>query len=149
MHVEQTFTVGAPPERVFDYMTDPSNLADWQTTKTSVEQLTPGAPGLGTRFRERTRPPTGREFEHFVEYTEFARPYRFTVHIVEGPQPVDGTWSLKASGNATEVTFVANGEMRGGIRLLGPLTGRLIARQFTQYHDQLRRNIESSGAGNR
>ena len=143
MRVEQTFTVGAPPERVFDYMTDPANLAAWQTTKTSVEQLTPGEPGLGTRVRERTKPPGGKEFEQIVEFTEFDRPRRFTAHIVEGPQPVDGTWMLRPDGDATEVTFVAEGEMRGAIRLLGPLTGRLIARQFAGYHETLRRNLES------
>lgn len=31
---------------VFDYLTNPSNLADWQTSKTSVEPLTDGAPRL-------------------------------------------------------------------------------------------------------
>jgi uncharacterized protein YndB with AHSA1/START domain len=149
MHVEQTFSVEARPEQVFDYMTDPANLADWQTTKTSVEQITPGSPGLGTRFRERTKPPGGREFEQVVEYTEFDRPRRFTAHIVEGPHPVDGTWSLEASGAATRVTFVAVGEMRGVMGVLGPLTKRLIGRQFAGYHENLRRNVESQGSAER
>jgi uncharacterized protein YndB with AHSA1/START domain len=43
--------VARPPDVVFDYLTSPSNLADWQTSKTSVEQLTDGPPGLGTRVR--------------------------------------------------------------------------------------------------
>ena len=73
MRVEQTFAVGRPPEVVFDYLTDPSKLADWQTSKTTVEQLTDGAPGLGTRVRERTKPPGGKEFEQIVEFTEFER----------------------------------------------------------------------------
>jgi uncharacterized protein YndB with AHSA1/START domain len=144
MRVEQTFRVAAPPEQVFDYMTDPANLAEWQTTKTSVEQITPGAPGPGTRFRERTRQPGGKEFEQIVEFTEFERPRRFTAHIVEGPYPVDGTWTMEpADGGATQVTFVAEGEMRGAMRLLGPLTKRLIGRQFAGYHKTLARNIES------
>jgi uncharacterized protein YndB with AHSA1/START domain len=149
MHVQQTFRIGARPERVFDYMTDPANLAQWQTTKTSVEQITSGSPQLGTRFRERTKPPAGKEFEQIVEYSEFDRPRRFTVHIVDGPQPVDGTWCLEPSGDATEVTFIANGEVRGFIRLLGPITGHLVGRQFAEYHKKLRRNLESGDAGNR
>ncbi len=52
MRIEESFTVGRPPEQVFDYLTDPATLADWQTTKSTVEQLTPGPPGKGTRFRE-------------------------------------------------------------------------------------------------
>src|SRR5919198_4639234 len=117
MRVEQTFRVDARPEQVFDYMTDPAKLADWQTTKTSVEQITPGAPGLGTRVRERTKPPGGKEFEQIVEFTVFERPRRFTAHIVEGPQPIDGTWTMEPTdGDATQVTFVAEGEIRGPMR---------------------------------
>jgi uncharacterized protein YndB with AHSA1/START domain len=142
MRIEQTFTVGAPPDRVFDYMTDPAKLAEWQTTKTSVERLTPGPPRLGTRVRERTRAPGGKEFEQVVEFTEFDRPHRFTVHIVEGPQPVDGTWSLEGSGEQTKVTFVGSGELQGVLRLVGPLMKRLMQRQFAGYHEQLRRNVE-------
>src|SRR3954454_21396599 len=44
MRVEQAFRVARPAEAVFDYVTDASKLADWQTTKTSVEQLTDGPP---------------------------------------------------------------------------------------------------------
>jgi carbon monoxide dehydrogenase subunit G len=143
MHVEQTFRVDAPPERVFDYMTDPGNLKAWQTTKTSVEQVTPGPPGLGTRIRERTKPPGGREFEQVVEFTEFERPRRFTTHIVEGPQPIDGTWTMEPAGDATQVTFVADGEIRGPMRFLGPVVKRMIGRQFAGYHETLRRNVEA------
>jgi uncharacterized protein YndB with AHSA1/START domain len=146
MRIEQTFTIAAPPERVFDYMTDPAKLASWQTSKTSVEQLTPAPVGLGTRVRERTKPPGGKEFEQVVQFTEFDRPRRFTAHVVEGPYPVDGTWSLAPSGEGTEVTFVAHGELSGVMRLLGPVARRLIGRQFAGYHDALRRNIESRGA---
>src|SRR2546430_10415883 len=74
MRIEQTFSVNRPPEVVFDYLTNPSKLADWQTSKTSVEQLTDCAPRLGTRVRERTKPPGGKEFEQIVEFTEFERP---------------------------------------------------------------------------
>jgi len=52
---EQTFRVCRPPEVVLDYLTNPSHLADWQTSKTSVEQVSEGALWLGTRIRERTK----------------------------------------------------------------------------------------------
>lgn len=143
MHVEQTFTVARPPEVVFDYLTDPAHLAEWQTTKTSVEQLTDGPPGLGTRVRERTKPPGSREFEQVVEFTEFDRPRRVHVHIVEGPQPIDGTWSFEPDGPGTRVHFAADGKLRGPVRVLGPLAARVLARQFARYHDRLRRNLEA------
>jgi uncharacterized protein YndB with AHSA1/START domain len=143
MRITETFVVNRPPEVVFDYMTDPSNLASWQTSKTSVEQLSDGPPGLGTRVRERTKPPGGREFEQLVEFTEFTRPRRFHVHIVEGPYPVDGTWSFEPSDGGTRVRFAAEGQLRGMMRLLEPVTARIMARQFAGYHRKLRHNVES------
>ena len=144
MRIEQDFFVARPPETVFDYLTDPGNLADWQTSKTSVEQITDGPPRHGTRVRERTRQPGGREFEQVVEFTEFDRPRHVHVHIVEGPYPVDGTWDFAAEGEGTRVRFRAEGELSGAMRLLGPVTAMLMARQFRGYHEHLRRNVEQA-----
>ena len=130
------------PEAVFDYMTDPAKLADWQTSKTFVEQLTEGPPGLGTRVREGTKPPGAKEFEQVVEFTEFDHPRRFHVHIVEGPYPVDGTWSLEPDGAGTRVRFVAEGQFTGALKVLAPIAKRVMARQFAGYHRNPRRNVE-------
>jgi len=54
VRIEQTFHVARPPEEVFDYVTTPSNLQAWQTSKTRVEVLTDGPPRLGYRVREST-----------------------------------------------------------------------------------------------
>jgi uncharacterized protein YndB with AHSA1/START domain len=146
MKISETFVVAAPPELVFDYMTDPANLAAWQTSKTVVEPLTDGPTRLGTRVRERTKPPGAKEFEQIVEFTEFDRPRRFHVHIVEGPQPIHGTWSLEPAADGTEVTFRAEGELRGAMRFMAPVVQRVMARQFADYHRNLRRNVERTAS---
>ncbi|HWD75772.1 MAG TPA: SRPBCC family protein [Solirubrobacteraceae bacterium] len=142
MRIEETFSVGRPPEAVFDYMTNPANLAAWQTSKTFVTPLTDEPPGLGSRFREGTKPPLGREFEQVVEFTEFDRPSRFHAHVVEGPFPVDGTWSLEPDGAGTRVHFVAEGALHGLMRAIQPVAERMLARQFAGYHRHLRANVE-------
>jgi len=142
VRISEVFVVGATPEVVFDYVTDPSNLRAWQTSKTSVEQLTDGPPGIGTRVRERTKPPGGREFEQVVEFTEFDRPRRFHVHIVEGPQPIDGTWVFESAGGGTKVSFTAEGDLRGAMRFIAPIVQRLMARQFADYHRNLCEKVE-------
>jgi uncharacterized protein YndB with AHSA1/START domain len=139
----ETFIVEAAPEAVFDYMTNPENVRRWQTSKTSVQQLSDGPPGLGTRVRERTKPPGLKEFEQVVEFTEFERPRRLRVHVVEGPRPIDGTWSLQPDGARTRVVFVAEGELRGPTRLMAPIVRRVMARQFAAYHRNLRANLEN------
>src|SRR5262249_2575214 len=144
--ITETFIAAAPPEVVFDYMTDPSNLASWQTSKTLVEPLTEGPTRLGTRVRERTKPRGAKEFEQVVEFTEFERPARFHVHIVEGPYPLDGEWTLKPQRDATRVTFVADGELSGPMRFVEPIVKRLMAREFAGYHRNLCRNLEQQGS---
>jgi carbon monoxide dehydrogenase subunit G len=146
MRIEQSFSVSQSPEVVFDYLTNPANLGAWQTSKTSVEQLTPGAPQLGTRVRERTKGPRGKEFDQIVEFTEFERPTRVHAHIVEGPYPVDGAWSFAADGAGTRVDFIAEGALPGVPTLLQPLAKRLIARQMASYHKNLCRNLKAGDA---
>ena len=143
MRFEQTFSVASSPEAVFDYMTDPANLRDWQTSKTRVEVLSEGEPRQGYRVREWTKPPGTKEFVQVVEFMEFDRPRRLHVHVVEGPYPVDGTWVLSGAGDATRVDFVAEGPLRGLMRLAAPVFTRLMAREFASYHENLRRNVES------
>jgi len=147
MRIEQSFHVASPPEAVFDYLTNPARLRDWQTSKTRVEVLTDGPPRHGYRVREWTKPPGAREFEQVVEFTDFDRPHRVHTHIVEGPQPIDGTWVFTPAGNGTRVHFVAEGPLRGPMRIAEPIVKRVIDRQFKQYHENLRRNIEAAGDG--
>ncbi|WP_028063826.1 SRPBCC family protein [Solirubrobacter soli] len=142
MRITQTFTIACPPEAVFDYVTDVRTLRDWQTSKTRVEALTAGPPRQGYRVREWTKPPGMREFQQIAEFAEFDRPHRLRVKVVEGPQPIDGTWTFTATETGTRVLFVAEGALRGPMRLAGPIVARVMSRQFAHYHDRLRHNLE-------
>jgi carbon monoxide dehydrogenase subunit G len=144
MRVEETFHVDRPRDVVFDYLTDPANLAEWQTTKTHVEQLTDGPPGPGTRILERTNPPIGREFDQITEFTEFDRPNRVHIRIVEGPHPIHGTWTFEDEGNGTRVQFEATGSFGGFLGRLGPISRRALSRQMAIYHRALKNNLETN-----
>jgi uncharacterized protein YndB with AHSA1/START domain len=145
MRFEQDLSISRPPEDVFDYVVDASKLPSWQIHKTSVEPLTGGPPRLGSRCRERTKPPGMKEFEQVVEFSEFERPSRLHVHVVEGPQPVDGTWTFTPDRDgATRVRCVVEGELRGPARFFGPIVKRGIARNFRTYHEHLRKSLESA-----
>jgi hypothetical protein len=62
MRVEETVLIGRPPEAVFDYVCDPANLSSWQTSKTAVEQITPGPPGLLWLVSPPAKPTISRRF---------------------------------------------------------------------------------------
>jgi uncharacterized protein YndB with AHSA1/START domain len=145
MRVEQSFKVGRPPGEVFAYMTDPANLASWQTSKVSVQPLTEGPPRLGYRVKERTRMGL-RQWDQVVEFTEFEPGRTFGTHIVEGSMPVDGRWTFEDDGDGgTTVHFVAEGELSGAMRLAEPLVRAGVARSFRRYHGLLAQNVEGAG----
>jgi hypothetical protein len=72
-----------------------------------------------------------------------SRPSRFHVRIVEGPYPVDGTWTFTPDAAGTSVTFVAEGELSGLMRIGEPVVKRAMARQFAGYHRNVQRNVGS------
>jgi uncharacterized protein YndB with AHSA1/START domain len=143
MRIEQTFSVARPPSAVFAYMTDPAKLAAWQPTKVAVEPLTEGPPRQGYRVRERTKIGL-RQWDQVVEFTEFEPARALSTHIVEGAVPVDGRWTFEDDGDGgTHVRFVAEGPLRGAMRLFEPLLRRGIARSFRRYHALLAEQVEA------
>jgi carbon monoxide dehydrogenase subunit G len=147
MRIEQTFTVHRPPIEVFGYMTDPAKLAEWQTSKVSVQPLTDGPPRLGYMIKERTKMGL-RQWDQVVEFCEFEPGRAFGTRIVEGSMPVDGRWTFEDDGaGGARVHFVAEGELVGLSRVAEPLIRSGVARSFRRYHALLARNLEGGGAG--
>jgi uncharacterized protein YndB with AHSA1/START domain len=139
MRIAQTFTVARPPQEVFAFMSDPDNLATWQTIKTSVTPLTDGPTRLGSRFREGNKVGP-RTWDQVVEVTEFEPGRVFAVKVIEGPES-SGRWVMAPDGAGARVDFEA--DFRAP-RLLAPLMGRMLARQFRGYHERLRRAVEAA-----
>ena len=47
-------TFAAPPERVFDYLADPRNRPEWQSSLRAVSMIDDGEPRVGQRWRDLT-----------------------------------------------------------------------------------------------
>ncbi len=52
-----------PVSQVFDFLADPATRPRWQSSLRAVELLTPGPPGVGTRWRDVTWPGLRPELE--------------------------------------------------------------------------------------
>lgn len=52
MEIRLDEVIAAPPEHVFQFFSDPRQRPRWQRSLSEVSMLTPGEPGLGTRWRE-------------------------------------------------------------------------------------------------
>jgi carbon monoxide dehydrogenase subunit G len=139
MRIEDTFDVQSPPEAVFDYLTDPERLPEWQTSTVEVRRERSGPLEVGERFKE-VHAAMGRKLESTVEVAESARPSAFALKILDGAMPLDGRWTFEPDGDRTRVRFVGEADVRGAKKLARPL----IARQFRGYHRLLKQRLESS-----
>jgi uncharacterized membrane protein len=143
IRVGLTVQVDRPVEEVFAYLTDPERLAEWQTNIVSVTKETAGPVGPGTRFREVRRGPFGRRVESVVEVSAYEENRRFDLRIVSGPLPIDGRNRFAPAGRGTRLHFVAEGELRGPLRLARPILARLVLRQFQADYARLVEALES------
>jgi hypothetical protein len=138
MHLEQTIDVAAPPDRVWEVMSNVERWHEWTPTITSVERLDSGPFGLGSRARvvqPRLRPA-------IFEVTGFAPGRSFT-------------WATRSGGLAAvadhEVTPLVDGsrvklalDFSGWpLLVLGWWVRRLSTRYMTIEAEGLKRRAES------
>ena len=116
---------------VFDYVTDPEQLPNWQTNTVSSTPTTAGPLGVGTRLREVHRAPGGKERVSIVEVTEFEPGRAFALQVIEGT-PVHLRIALEPVDGGTRLSFRAHGQLTGGARLAQPLLARVLKRQFAK-----------------
>jgi uncharacterized protein YndB with AHSA1/START domain len=119
------------PADVFDYVSDPERLSTWQTNTVSSVPLTGGPIRVGTQLREVHRAPGGKELVSVVEVSEFEPGSVFALRVVEGT-PVHLRITLDPDGAGTRMRFRAHGQLTGPMRLLQPVLGRTLRRQFAQ-----------------
>jgi carbon monoxide dehydrogenase subunit G len=99
----------APPESVASVMFNASRDAEWIGGARSVEKLTPGPYGVGTRVR-RTGGFLGRNFSWTTEVTEFDPARIVRMKYVAGPFKGGIDYSIAPADSGAEVTIRNYGE---------------------------------------
>ncbi len=103
--VEVQRTIAAPPDRVFRIATDLENLAATVSGIDSVEVLTEGPVGEGSRWRE-TRTMMGRPATEEMWVTAFEAPRRFVVEAESHGAHYRTEMTFEPESNGTRVTMV-------------------------------------------
>lgn len=137
--------VARPVHDVFEYVTDPTKLREWQGTD-NVEQVTAGPVDLGTRLRE-VRLVLGRRLESVTEVVAYEPDRRFEIRILSGPMPVEDRWAFEDAAGGTRVVFSTEGSARGILRLAEPLIGVVLERRRRAHHARLKQALEAPAAG--
>ena len=140
IEVEHTLEIARPAGEVFDYLADVSRLPEWQESAERVE--VEGELREGARFRE-SRSFMGRRATSTLEVTEYERPRRFSLHVVEGPVRYAVEHALEDVDGRTKVTFVGRGDIDRIPRLMRGAVRRMVERQFVNDLESLKRRLEA------
>jgi carbon monoxide dehydrogenase subunit G len=124
--VEETVVIPRPQQEVFDFLSKFENIAVYDSSVTTSEQVGTGPVAEGTRGRG-TSKVMGRRFDWTVEVVEFDPPRRMVSRSVEGKLNFTVTFTLEPADGGTRVTQRIDAESGlGGIfgKIADPLVER-------------------------
>jgi uncharacterized protein YndB with AHSA1/START domain len=140
IRIDLTIAIERSPEDVFELLTDIGRLPEWQTS--AIEAHCDGPLEQGSRVTEKRRL-LGREVDSELEVIAYEPPTRLTLRSLGGPVKFTVDHELAAKDGGTQLTFVAEAQPRGALRLAEPVLARTAEQQFRQDFDRLKELLES------
>src|SRR5919205_769589 len=117
---ELAVEIAKPVHEVWEYLTDPENVPEWQTSAVSSHQLSDGPIGVGTHLADERRF-LGRRARSEVEVTEFEPERLFTLHGISGPVRFTVRHRLEERGGGLRRRMVDQGAWQGTRKLFDRL----------------------------
>lgn len=117
--------IDRPVQDVFAFIANPANMSKWNSAVVNMEQITPGAVGMGTKFRT-VGEILGRRIEGEMQVIAFEPDSRYGFQMNAGPLQVNVTLTFKTVGTGTKLSLNAQGNPGGVFKLAeGVLVGRV------------------------
>ena len=101
---QQSVDIARPLQQVVAILANPVNDALWGSNLVEVTKISPGPPGVGSRFRSKVRF-AGRELELVREITEYEPNRRPAVKTISGPCGSAASGPCSRSPGGTRVTL--------------------------------------------
>lgn len=125
INLELSTLVDRPVQDVFTFLSNPLNLPKWQHMVAGIEQVTPGAPKVGSKYKVSAEM-LGRKIDGLMEITTLEPPTKFGFTNQAGPMQVTVTVSLKAVGTGAKIMLNAQGNPGGVFKIAeGVLAGQV------------------------
>ena len=117
--------IDRPVSEVFAFVANPANMAKWNSAVVSLEQLTPGQVGVGTKFKS-TGEMMGRRIEGEMQVTSYEPDTAYGFQVNAGPMQVNVNLTFKTVGTGTKISLNAQGNPAGFFKLAeGVMAGRV------------------------
>jgi len=136
----RSIIIGRPPAEVFAFCSDLRRELEWNPDARSIEKLTDGPVGLGTRYRARW----ARTGETQVEVVRFEPPHRWETTTESLGMAIRVTGMVEADPAGARYTVRLELRARGLARLLAPLALRSMARREPRHMIRIKRALEAT-----
>lgn len=137
-----SIVIDLPVEEVFDFLSDERNEPLFNPQMLSVEKLTPGPAGKGTKYRIQMKS-GNRTLPMSLEFTTFERTARLGSHSSLSGVTIDGDLTFEAVDSRTMMRWRWRITPTGAMRLLTPLVVWMGRRQEERIWSDLKKYLES------
>ena len=140
MKFEISVHVNRPVAEVFQYLNDPTKMAEWNAT---IEEATASETPIkvGTRIRARGRW-LGRKIESTVEVVEY-EPNKRVVNRSDEPFSWKAINTFQAENGGTRLVSACEGESRGFLKLSEPIFARIVKNQLQAQFETAKELLEA------
>ena len=140
-HIEGEIMIQRPVEEVFDFVADERNEPRYNRRMVLAEKVSPGAIGLGARFRAELET-MGQTMPMNVEFTGYDRPRRLASVTRSPIMTTDGALSFEQVAGGTLMHWSWDVRPHGLLRPMSPLVSWLGRRQEREIWGNLKRLLE-------
>jgi carbon monoxide dehydrogenase subunit G len=141
-----TFTVttfiNRPLQEVFDFMTNPANFAQWQSSTKSAKWASDDAVGVGSIFNS-VGEMMGREMKMDLEITQWSPPTVWGIKGQSGPMKFEAISKFESKDGGTQVTQTFEGEVGGLFSIAEGLAIKQLQKQVETDGNALKKLLEA------
>jgi len=125
INLDLSTLIDLPMKDVFSFVSDPNNMAKWNSAVVTVQPVSPGASGVGTKFKT-VGEMLGRRMEGELQVTACEPDHKCGFQMNAGPMQVDIAVTLTAAGTGTKLDLNAQGNPAGVFKLAeGVMAGQV------------------------
>ena len=125
INLELGTLIDRPIKDVFTFVSNPNNMSKWNSAVVSIQQVTPGAVGVGTKFKT-VGEAMGRRLEGEMQVQSFEPDNKCGFQLQAGPMQMNLTMSFKTVGTGTKLNLDVQGNPAGVFKLAeGLMTGQV------------------------
>lgn len=139
---EKSFFISRPQQEVFDFVSDPANATQWQSSTEVAEWTSEGPPGVGSTYRSIVKF-LGRKVESTDEITIWDPPKQYSFKTVSGPIPYEATIRFESQEDGTQLTIEGQAEVGGFFKIAEGLVGKQAEKLTDTNFSALKRLLEA------